>query len=68
MDLEATSQRAYEHFGTKHTHPERERGHSFYHGQRVARLAVTLRKAIVEGTYSIRRPFRFHKHTILDVR
>jgi len=47
MDLDAITRVAYERFGARQTHPNRERGHSFFHGQRVAKLALSLRRRIL---------------------
>jgi uncharacterized protein len=47
MDLEVLQALAFKHLGNRKAHPERERGFIYYHGQRVAKLAVTLRKLII---------------------
>ncbi|NLB41955.1 MAG: HD domain-containing protein [Clostridiales bacterium] len=47
MDLQELKALAYKHLGNRKAHPERERGFIYYHGQRVAKLAVTLRKLII---------------------
>jgi uncharacterized protein len=46
MDIDAITQLAFQRFGAKQTHPDREHGHSFYHGQRVAKLSLTLRRQL----------------------
>ncbi|NLC43488.1 MAG: HD domain-containing protein [Clostridiales bacterium] len=47
MDLQELKALAFKHLGNRKAHPERERGFIYYHGQRVAKLAVTLRKLII---------------------
>ncbi|MGI6570942.1 MAG: HD domain-containing protein [Caldicoprobacterales bacterium] len=47
MDLQRIRELAYEHLGNRKAHLEREKGFIYYHGQRVARIAVTLRKMIL---------------------
>ncbi len=45
MDIAAITHIAFQTFGKK-AHRHREVGHTFFHGQRVAKLAVSLRQAI----------------------
>ena len=47
MDLQELKALAYKHLGNRKAHPERERGFIYYHGQRGAKLAITLRKLII---------------------
>lgn len=47
MDLDAITVLAYDAFGTQRANVLREPGYTFYHGQRVGRLAVSLRQAIM---------------------
>ncbi len=46
MDLAAIEKLAYKKMGRRQTHPYREPGYIFYHGQRVAGLALQLRELI----------------------
>ena len=47
MDQDQLKDLAYKHLGNRKAHPERERGFIYYHGQRVSKLAVTLREIIM---------------------
>lgn len=47
MDLESLRQLAFKHLRNRKTHDYREKGFIYYHGQRVAKLAVNLRKLII---------------------
>jgi len=47
MNLEAIKELAFEHLGNKRSHPWKERGNKYYHGERVAKLAIKLRKYII---------------------
>jgi uncharacterized protein len=46
MDLEVIREKAWQSMGTRHSHPDREPGYAFFHGQRVAKIAVQLRKLV----------------------
>lgn len=52
MDLAAIKQLAYDTMENKSSHPWKERGNKYYHGQRVAKLALILRKHLFPGDRS----------------
>ena len=64
MDLVKIRQRAYELMGKRKAHLEREVGGIYYHGQRTAKIAITLRKHILPDDKSkddlIRAAAYFH--------
>jgi uncharacterized protein len=47
MDLQKLKELAFQHMGNRKAHREREKGFIYYHGQRVAKIAVTLRKLVL---------------------
>lgn len=47
MDLIAIKQLAFEEMGNKSSHSWKEKGNKYYHGERVAKLIITLRKYIL---------------------
>lgn len=47
MDLSAIYDKAFRLFGTKSSHPWKEKGNKFHHGQRTANLALTIRKLVL---------------------
>lgn len=47
MDLAEIKELAFKHLGNRKAHSERERGFIYYHGQRVANIALELRKMIL---------------------
>jgi uncharacterized protein len=47
MDLQLIKQRAYENLGNRKAHYHRETGFIYYHGARVAKLVINLRKLII---------------------
>lgn len=47
MDLEAIRELAFKHMANRRAHKEREIGFIYYHGQRVAKIAVKLRKLLI---------------------
>jgi uncharacterized protein len=47
MDLQKLKELAFQHMGSRKAHREREMGFIYYHGQRVANIAVTLRKLVL---------------------
>jgi uncharacterized protein len=47
MDLELIKQRAFENLGKRKAHRHRETGFIYYHGVRVARLVINLRKLVL---------------------
>lgn len=47
MDLERIRLLAFELMGNKRSHPGKERGNKYYHGQRVANLVQVLRKYVI---------------------
>ena len=49
MDLRLLKDKAWESMGTRHSHPDREPGYAYYHGQRVAKIALQLRELILPG-------------------
>ncbi|MCL2344029.1 MAG: hypothetical protein FWC62_09075 [Firmicutes bacterium] len=49
MDLDAIQKIAYDLMATKRSHPFKEKGNKYYHGQRVGKLALTLRNLIFPG-------------------
>ncbi len=53
MNLEQLKKLAWETMGRRLSHPDRERGFVYYHGQRVARIAVQLRELIFPGEDSL---------------
>lgn len=46
MDLDLIKRQAWESMGRRYSHPDREPGYAFYHGQRVAKIALQLRELI----------------------
>jgi uncharacterized protein len=52
MDLQAIRKIAYEILGSKKSHPWKEAGNKYYHGERVANLVITLRKHIFPDDHS----------------
>lgn len=53
MDLNALKQQAWQSMGKRFSHPEREPGYAFYHGQRVGKIALQLRELIFPGEDSL---------------
>ncbi len=49
MDLEVIQGLASKHLRSRNAHHNREQGFIYYHGQRVAKLAVNLRKRLLPG-------------------
>lgn len=49
MDLDLIKEQAWQAMGKRHSHPDRELGYAFYHGQRVAKIALKLRELILPG-------------------
>jgi uncharacterized protein len=47
LDLQKLRELAFKHMGNRKAHREREKGFIYYHGQRVANIALTLRKLIL---------------------
>jgi uncharacterized protein len=47
MDLNLIKQRAYKNLGNRKAHHHRETGFIYYHGARVAKLVINLRKLII---------------------
>jgi HD superfamily phosphodiesterase len=47
MDMVAIKQLAYVLLGNKNSHPWKEKGNKYYHGERVASLVISLRKLIL---------------------
>ena len=47
MDLEAIKQLAFENLGNRSSHPWKEPGNKYYHGERVAKLILLLRKHVL---------------------
>jgi uncharacterized protein len=47
MDLEAIKQLSFDLIGEKSSHPWKEKGNKFHHGERVAKLIIELRKKIL---------------------
>lgn len=45
MDLAAIKELAWQSMGERITHPQREKGFIYYHGQRVAAIALQLRSS-----------------------
>ncbi|HHT41811.1 MAG TPA: HD domain-containing protein [Firmicutes bacterium] len=52
MDLDAMRELAHKAMVRRCTHPDRERGFVYYHGQRVAEIALQLRELIFPGEES----------------
>jgi uncharacterized protein len=52
MDIDAITHLAFQTFGTKKSHSDREKGYTFFHGQRVAKLAITLRQLLLPDNTS----------------
>lgn len=46
MDLKIIKELAYKHMINRKPHDDRERGYIYYHGERVARLSIELRKKL----------------------
>lgn len=49
MDLVAIKQIAFDYMGNKSSHSWKEKGNKYYHGERVAKLIITLRQYILPG-------------------
>lgn len=49
MDLDAIREKALEMMGKRRSHPNREPGYIYFHGQRVGSIALQLRKLIFPG-------------------
>jgi len=47
MNLEKINQLIFDEIGEKSSHPYKDKGNKYYHGQRVSELAKTLRKKII---------------------
>ena len=47
MNLEKIRKIAFEQMGEKSSHPGKEKGNKYFHGQRVAKIALTLRKVVL---------------------
>lgn len=47
MDLVVIKDKAWQSMGKRLSHPDREPGYAYYHGQRVAKIALTLRELIL---------------------
>lgn len=47
MNLIVIKELVFEHLGNKSSHPWKERGNKYYHGERVAKLVIKLRKFII---------------------
>lgn len=47
MDLVKIRELAYQHLANRKAHNEREKGFIYYHGQRVANIAIELRKLVL---------------------
>ena len=47
MNLEQLRDLAYQHLGSRKAHQDRELGFIYYHGQRVAKIAVKLRQQVL---------------------
>jgi len=47
MDLKKLNELAYKHLGDRKAHYEREKGFIYYHGQRVAKIAISLREILL---------------------
>jgi len=47
MNLIVIKELSFEHLGNKSSHPWKERGNKYYHGERVAKLVIKLRKFII---------------------
>ena len=52
MDLEVIRGLAFKHLSSRKAHHNREQGFIYYHGQRVAKLAVNLRKLLLPDEIS----------------
>lgn len=52
MDLTEIKRIAFDAMGGRSSHDWKERGNKYYHGERVARLALTLREIILPGDSS----------------
>lgn len=52
MDLQLIKQRAFQHLGKRKAHRHREVGFIYYHGARVAKLVINLRKLVLPGDSS----------------
>ena len=52
MDMPIINAVVFEAMGTKRSHPFKEKGNKYTHGQRVAALALTLRERIFPGDAS----------------
>lgn len=50
MDLDLIREIAWQSMGKRHSHPDREPGYAYYHGQRVAKIAGRLRELIFPGS------------------
>lgn len=49
MNLELIRGLAFRSMGQRYSHPDREPGYAYYHGQRVGKIALQLRKLIFPG-------------------
>ena len=49
MDLSVLKEQAWQVMGKRYSHPDREPGYAFYHGQRVGKIALQLRELIFPG-------------------
>jgi len=47
MDLAVIQEMAWKSMGKRHSHPDREPGYAYYHGQRVAKIAIQLREWVL---------------------
>lgn len=53
MDLELIKERAFANLGRRKAHRHRETGFIYYHGARVAKLIINLRKLVIPGDDSM---------------
>ncbi len=47
MDFGLIQDKAWQSMGKRHSHPDREPGYAYYHGQRVAKIATRLRELVL---------------------
>lgn len=52
MDLVAIKQLAFDYMGNKSSHSWKEKGNKYYHGERVAKLIITLRQFVLPNNES----------------
>lgn len=52
MDLNLLKKQAWQSMGKRYSHPDRELGYAFYHGQRVGKIALKLRELIFQDEES----------------